>query len=160
MQIWQHSAMRNSFPCPMHYLWALNFAWHHIATVHPSGKCYYLTNLNNSASFGKVAASLRNSLSRSSVPVCLLCTALEGSCCHLWPWGKLTIDFHIIASWFLDIFAVWEYLVSQYRIILCLQSMDTWVKVTVFQWLREPWQIRWWVQPHWTAVTVTSTPHL
>lgn len=63
------------FPCPMHYLWALNFAWHRIAIVHPSGKCYCLTNLNNCASFGKVAASLHNSLSRSSVRLFLLCTA-------------------------------------------------------------------------------------
>lgn len=54
------------FLCNVHYLWALNFAWHH---VHPSGKCFCLTNLNNCAPFGNVAASLNNSLSRSSVPV-------------------------------------------------------------------------------------------
>lgn len=95
------------FPFTVHYLWALNVVWQHIATVYPSGKFYCLTNLNNCAPFGNVAASVPNSLSQSSVPVFKDSTpnvALEGSHSHLWPWGKLTLDFHVIASWFLDLF--------------------------------------------------------
>lgn len=95
------------FSCTVHYLWALNFAWHHVAAVHPSGKSYCLTNLNNCAPLGNVAATLPNSLSRSSVSVfkdSRSSVALEGSHCHLWQWGKLTLDFHVIASWFLDHF--------------------------------------------------------
>lgn len=94
MQFWQCSAtMKDSFPLHCALLWALHFAWHHIGTVHPSGKSYCLTNLNN------FAASLPNSLSRSSVPVfkdSKPSVALEGSHCHLWPWGKVTFDFHTI----------------------------------------------------------------